>query len=139
MSLAALIPLVGSVIDKIFPDAKSAAEAKLRLFELQQAGELKALDADLQMALGQIEVNKAEAQSASLFVSGWRPAVGWVCVAGLGWTFLLHPALTWYLAMSGTPMALPNPAQEHLFELLMGLLGLGGFRTFEKVRGVARS
>jgi len=135
--IAALIPLLGSVIDKLFPDAKSAGEARLKLIELQQAGELKALEADLQLAMGQIETNKAEAQSASLLVSGWRPAVGWVCVAALAWVFLLHPALTWGLAIAGNPITLPNPAEDHLFELLTGLLGLGGFRTFEKIKGVA--
>ena len=135
--IAALIPVLGTVIDKLFPDASASAEAKLKLFDMQQAGEFKALDADLQMALGQIETNKAEAQSSSLFVSGWRPAVGWVCVLALMWVFLLHPALTWGLAIAGHPMTLPNPAEDHLFELLTGLLGLGGFRTFEKVRGVA--
>ncbi len=133
----ALIPLLGNVLDKVFPDANKAAEAKLKLLEMTQAGEFKALEADLQMAMGQIDVNKEEAKSTSVFVSGWRPAVGWVCVFGLMWTFLLHPALTWWLAMTGTPITLPNPAVDHLFELLFGLLGLGGFRTFEKVRGVA--
>lgn len=135
----ALIPLIGNVLDKVFPDANAAAQAKLRLLEMQQAGELKALDADLQLALAQVQTNQAEAQSSSLFVSGWRPAVGWVCVAGLLWTFILHPALTWGLAIAGHAVPLPNPAEEHLFELLFGLLGLGGFRTFEKMRGVARS
>src|SRR3546814_9343157 len=80
---SAILNIGGKVIDKVWPDPTEAAKAKVRMMEMAQAGELEALKADVQVALAQIEVNKAEAQSGSLFIGGWRPAVGWVCVVGL--------------------------------------------------------
>lgn len=133
----ALIPVIGSVIEKIFPDPVKAQEAKLELFKLEQQGQLAALDADLKMALGQMEINKVEAASSSLFVSGWRPAVGWVCVVGLMYTFLGQPLLVWLSAIIQVPVP-PELDLDALITLLAGMLGLGGFRTYEKVKGVAR-
>ena len=78
----ALLPAVVSVIDKVLPDPQQAAEAKLRALELGQRGDLAQLDAEVRLALGQMEINKAEAQT-DLFRGGWRPATGWCCVAGL--------------------------------------------------------
>ena len=77
-----IIPAITQVLDKIIPDPQAAADAKLRTLELAQKGDLAALDAELRLALGQIEVNKAEA-TTDLFRGGWRPAVGWTCVVGL--------------------------------------------------------
>jgi hypothetical protein len=137
MMWSAIIPIVGSVLEKIFPDPVKAQEAKLELIKLQQQGELAALDADLKMALGQMEVNKVEAANANLFVSGWRPAVGWVCVLGLAYTFLGQPLLAWASTIGQVPVP-PELDLDALVTLLAGMLGLGGFRTFEKVKGVAR-
>jgi hypothetical protein len=134
---SALIPVIGNVIEKIFPDPVKAQEAKLELFKLEQQGQLAALDADLKMALGQMEINKVEAANSSLFVSGWRPAVGWVCVAGLTYTFIGQPILSWMSTMNQVPVP-PELDLDSLVTLLAGLLGLGGFRTYEKVKGVAR-
>ena len=132
----ALIPVIGTVIDKIFPDAEQAEKAKYELFKLQQEGEFKALDADLQMALAQVKVNEAEAGSADSFRAGWRPVAGWVCSVGLAYTFLMQPLLEWLAAAKGWPLP-PKIDMDTLMGLLMGLLGLGGFRTFERVRGKA--
>lgn len=136
--LNVLIPAVGIIIDKIFPNADEAAKAKLKLIELEQAGDLAHLDADLKIALAQINVNNTEAQSTSLFVSGWRPAVGWVSVIGLAYTFLAQPLLTW---ASTTYGVLPPPPLDTgtLITLLGGMLGLSGLRSTEKIKGVARS
>lgn len=134
---AALIPAVTAILDKIIPDPAAAAEAKLKALELAQKGELAALDADLRLALGQMEVNKAEAQT-DLFRGGWRPAVGWICVAGLGYNFLLQPLLPWLVALLGGHVPpLPPIDNETLMVLLMGMLGLGGMRTFERIKGKA--
>src|SRR3546814_10900279 len=84
----------------------------------------------------QIEVNKAEAQSGSLFIGGWSPAVGWVCVVGLTYTFFAQPMLAWGSAAAGIPTP-PDLDLSALITLLAGMLGLGGFRTYEKAKGVA--
>lgn len=131
----ALIPAVISVIDKILPDPQQAAEAKLRAVEMAQKGELAQLDADVRLALGQMEINKAEA-TTDLFRGGWRPATGWCCVAGLAYQFIVQPTLPWLAALFGaTVPPLPAIDNETLLILLTGMLGLGGLRTVERVRG----
>lgn len=130
-----LFTLIGNVLDKIFPDAEKASEAKIKLMEMAQKGELAVLDADLKLSLGQMEINKAEA-STDLFRGGWRPAAGWVCVFGLGYQFILSPILPWMFNAMGAHIA-PMPAIDNdtLMTLLGGLLGLGGLRTFERIKG----
>lgn len=133
----ALIPVLGTIFDKIIPDPQAAAEAKLKAMELAQRGELAVLDADVRLALGQMEINKAEA-STDLFRGGWRPATGWVCVAGLAYQFIAQPILPWVVALfGGTVPPLPAIDNETLMVLLTGMLGLGGLRTFERVKGRA--
>lgn len=130
-----LIPAFVTILDKIIPDPQAAAEAKLKALELAQRGDLAVLDADLKLALGQIEVNKVEA-GTDLFRGGWRPAVGWACVAGLVYQFLVQPLLPWFAAVLGIKVPpLPAIDNETLMVLLTGMLGLGGLRTFEKVKG----
>ncbi len=133
--LLALIPLIGDVLDKVLPDAQASANAKLELMRIAQAGELAQLNADTSLALGQIETNKAEAQSGKAGAL-WRPGAGWVCVAGMGYTFLAQPLLSWVSAVKGWPVP-PPIATDTLMVLLTGMLGLGGFRSVEKVKGVA--
>ena len=82
----------------------------------------------------QIEVNKVEAGSSSLFVSGWRPFIGWTCGVALCYHFILQPFLMFVLLSAGKPMELPVFQMDTLTTILMGLLGLGGLRTYEKVK-----
>ena len=82
----------------------------------------------------QIEVNKVEAGSTNLFVSGWRPSVGWVCSIALCYHFVLQPLLMFVLSAIGKPMELPVFDMTTLTTVLMGMLGLGGLRTYEKVK-----
>ena len=134
---AALIPLIGTIVEKVIPDPQAAADAKLRVMELAQKGELAALDAEMRLALGQLEVNKAEA-TTDMFRGGWRPAVGWICVVGLAYHFILQPVLPWVVALFGAQVPpLPAIDNESLMVLLTGMLGLGGLRTFERVKGKA--
>lgn len=134
---AALIPAVAQVLDKLIPDPQAAAEAKLKALELAQKGELAALDAELRLALGQLEVNRAEA-TTDMFRGGWRPAVGWVCVIGLTYQFILQPVLPWVVALFGAQVPpLPAIDNETLMVLLTGMLGLGGLRTIERIKGKA--
>lgn len=133
--LAALIPLIGTIIDKAIPDPQAAADAKLKTIELAQKGELAFLDADVKLALGQMEINKVEA-STNNFRGGWRPAAGWVCVFGLAYSFLLKPLLPFVVTVFGfAAPALPPIDTMELMVLLGGMLGLGGLRTAEKLKG----
>lgn len=133
-----LLPIVGEILDRVIPDPKAAAEAKVKLLEMQQKGELAELDAETRLALGQLEVNKTEAASSDPFRGGWRPAVGWTCAFGLAYTFVLRPLLPWIVSVAGGEVP-PLPAIEstELYTLLFGLLGLGGMRTFERIKGKA--
>lgn len=87
--------------------------------------------------LAQMEVNKAEAVHTSVFVSGWRPFVGWTCGISLAYHFLLAPLLQFSFALAGIEQDLPEFDFSQLSTILMGMLGLGGLRTFEKMKGVA--
>jgi len=136
--ILAILPIVGEIINKLIPDPRAAAEAKLKMIELAQAGELAYLNADVQLATAQIGVNKAEAESGGLFKGGWRPAVGWLCVAGFGYMAILRPLLPWILTVAGADVP-PLPAIDtaEIGALLFGLLGLGGMRTAERLKGKA--
>ena len=80
-----------------------------------------------------VELNKVEAQHRSLFISGWRPALGWVCVLGLALTFIVSPLLEW-----GTGVKGPELPTDIMLELVLGMLGLGALRTYEKLAGRAK-
>lgn len=117
------------VIDKIIPDPQAKAQMQLELIRLQQSGELAQMT-------GQMEINKVEAASPDLFRGGWRPFIGWICGVGLLYQFLLRPLLGWLSGVQG--WAVPPPLEmDTLLTLLLGMLGLGAYRTAEKVKGVA--
>ena len=137
MALAAFIPLLGTLFDRILPDPQAAADAKIKVMEMAQRGELAQLDADLKMATGQIEVNRVEAAHQSLFVAGWRPAIGWVCGAAFAFKFVVGPSAVVLMAMAGHPIVLPDFDFSEMSTILLGMLGLGGLRTVEKIKKVA--
>lgn len=123
----------------------STPEAVAAALNPQSLVQLKQIDADLQKtqiqadsaaSTGQIEVNKAEATNESLFVSGWRPAVGWSCAAAFAWTFILAPMVTYGASLMGHPLSLPALDLSQLSPVLMGMLGLSASRTVEKINGV---
>jgi len=89
-----------------------------------------------QLAEAQIEVNKTEAQSKDLFVAGWRPAVGWTCCLGMAGNFLVIPMANFALALSSSSIVIPLIDLSTMLPVLMGMLGLGGLRTYEKTKGV---
>jgi len=128
--ISAALDLGNTLITRIFPDPAQAANAKLELLKLQQSGDLATMTA-------QTYINKEEAKSASIFVSGWRPAIGWVCALALFYQYLLKPLSIGILPTFGiTAPPLPG-LDDNLWQLMMGMLGMGGLRTFEKVQGVA--
>jgi hypothetical protein len=124
------------VIDKIIPDPGAKAAAQLELLKLEQSGEFKAIDADLQVMLAQAAINQTEAESPGVFRGGWRPAVGWVCVLGLTWTYLASPLLSWLSTAQGWPVP-PSIDTFDLLIMLGGMLGFGGMRSFERIKGKA--
>jgi hypothetical protein len=132
----AVIGVVGKVIDRAIPDPAARDQAKLELLRLEQTHQLEELKAETQVMLAQADINKADAASNDPFQRRWRPAVGWVCVAGLAYQFLGQPLLTW----ASPALQIPGPPTldlGDLLTLLLGLLGLGGLRTIEKLQRVA--
>lgn len=128
--ISAALDLGTTLINKIFPDPAQASEAKLKLLELQQNGELAIMTA-------QTDINKQEASSSSVFVSGWRPAIGWVCALALAYQYLFRPLAGTVAGVLGVTIPPLPGLDDNLWQLMMGMLGLGGLRTFEKTQGVA--
>lgn len=128
--ITAALDMGGKLIDRLWPDPTEAARAKLELFKLQQSGELAQIT-------GQMAINQEEAKSASVFVSGWRPAIGWICGAALAYQYIVRPIVSWGVIAAGHPLPPMPGLDENLWQLLLGMLGLGGLRTFEKVSKVA--
>lgn len=136
-ALVSLLPMLGNLLDRLFPDPKAAADAKLKVMEMAQRGDLAQLEADVKLAAGQLAVNQAEAASSSLFVSGWRPAVGWCCAAAFGFKFIGGPLLVLVAQYFGHTVTLPEFDYSEMSTILLGMLGLGGLRTVEKIKNVA--
>ena len=88
--------------------------------------------------LAQLEVNKQEAASQSMFVAGWRPSVGWICSISMGYHFILQPLLIFILRATGNDIELPDFDFSQLSTILMALLGMSGLRTYEKTKNVAK-
>lgn len=123
-----------ALIDRLFPDKAKADEAKLRLLELQQTGELKLLEAETAIALKQGDINVAEAQSGNWFASTWRPALGWVCVLAFAAKFVGGPSLYVLAQYTGHHVDLPPIDMTEMLPILIGMLGLGTLRTVEKIK-----
>jgi hypothetical protein len=123
--LGAVSDLAGSVINKIWPDKTEV--------EKQQ------LAAAVSLVQNQIDVNKIEAASPSVFVSGARPFIMWVCGFACAWNWIGLPIVKVGLTVYGHPIAISPADMSEMMPVLMGLLGLGGLRTVEKINGVARS
>ncbi|QQR68369.1 MAG: hypothetical protein IPI58_05805 [Alphaproteobacteria bacterium] len=132
--LQALLPILGPVVEKLvamIPDPQAREKARAEaISQLLAAAQIQ----DAQ----QVEIDKIEAQSPDRFVSGWRPFIGWVCGAALAYTYLLVPLLAWTLTLWSPGTSLPHLPTDNLFELVLAMLGLGGLRTFEKIKKVAR-
>lgn len=121
--LGAVSDLATTVINKIWPDKSEA--------EKQQ------LAAAVSLIQGQLDVNKAEAANPSVFVSGWRPFIGWVCGAACAWNWIGLKIALFVAAYIGHPLTLAPADIGEMMPVLMGMLGLGGLRTMEKIQGVA--
>jgi hypothetical protein len=134
MGFAAFIPLIGPAVQKLLdlipdPNARARAEAEYQRELLSIAAQA---DAD------QREINRTEAAHRSIFVAGWRPCIGWCCAAGVAYV-VFRPVMVWCVLMWGDPTAPPLPVLDGvLWELTLGMLGMGGLRSWEKSKGIAR-
>ena len=133
--LKALIDPIATLLDKFIPDADERAKLA---HDIATTAQRHAHEA----AMAQVEVNKQEAQHRSMFVAGWRPFVGWTCAAALAYHFVLQPLIVFALVVfPDTPVPvneLPKFDMQSLMTVLLGMLGLGGLRTYEKTKGMTR-
>ena len=121
--IGAAAELLGSALDVFDGDRKREAELLLKQADNAQA-----------QVMAQLDVNKAEAAHESLFVAGWRPAIGWVCALAIFFFFLLRPVMVWLSGWYPGVPVFPSLISDNLWELMAGMLGLSGLRTFEKTR-----
>lgn len=131
MLLESVLEVTNKVLDRVFPDPVQKAQAQLELMKLQQNGELATMTA-------QTDINKIEAANASLFVSGWRPYIGWVCGTAFSLHFLVFPIVNFILVSLGYTEVKITFDMTTLLTVLGGMLGIGGLRTIEKLNGVTK-
>jgi hypothetical protein len=130
--LSKLIGPVTGLLDKVIEDKDQKAQLA---HELATMADRHAQD----LALAQIEVNKAEAASGSLFKGGWRPFIGWVCGGAFAYHFVLQPVIVFAVLTAGIDLPpLPEFDMASLMTVMMGMLGLGGLRTYEKQKGITK-
>ena len=130
--LPSILPAVTDIVGRFLPEDKEAKAKAQREIEAQLTAHLAKID------VGQLEINKTEAANRSIWVSGWRPFIGWSCGVALAWTYVITPILNFILAQTGHLMDLPAMDMGEMMPVLMGMLGLGGLRTFEKFKRVAK-
>ena len=125
-------PIIAPLIERI-PDPNERARAREQI-------ESQMLAAMTSLVQGQLAINQKEAQHGSVFVAGWRPAIGWICGIALGWNYILQPVISWAMFAAGLDLVdAPKLDTAELTTILLGMLGLGGMRTYEKRLGVART
>jgi hypothetical protein len=130
--IPALLPIIGDVLGRFLPEDKEAAAKAKQEIEQQLTTHLAQID------LAQLDINKAEASHRSIFVAGWRPFIGWTCGLALAYTYVIQPIAVFALAQTGYLIDLPTLSMSEMMPVLMGILGLGGLRTFEKFKRVSK-
>lgn len=128
--ITAVSNVVGGIIDRLWPDPAQAAAAKLQLLQLQQTGELAQIT-------GQMQINQVEAQSSDP-LQHWRGGLGWVCVAGYFWNYVLEPVLSAAAVFMSHPVVLSKMDMSELSTLTLGMLGLGSLHVAERIKGAAK-
>lgn len=135
--LTAALDLGKDVINKIWPDPAQRAEQLFKLKELEQKGDLAEIQAHVGLMMAQLDINKAEASHPSMFVAGWRPGLGWLCVIAIGYNYVIYSMLQWALVLSGSDIVAPNQIDmTELWPLILGMLGISVSRSWEKRAGV---
>jgi hypothetical protein len=134
-----MIGLIGAILPSVMEVAgRFLPEDKEKRAEAEREIQAKLADSLAQVDLAQLGINKVEAAHRSMFVAGWRPFIGWTCGVALMYTYVLQPILVFGLAQSGYLVDLPKMDLGELMPVLMGMLGLGGLRSWEKVKGVSK-
>lgn len=128
--LGSVFQLGKDLIDRFIPDKSEAARVEAEFLRMAAQGEL-------QQVIAQLEINAKEAAHPSVFVAGWRPAFGWAGCAGFVYAVIVQPMLAWWAATKGLPTP-PELNMDLLWVVITGMLGIGGLRTFEKSKGVAK-
>lgn len=136
--LGSVFDFGSKVLERIFPNPADRIAAQTKLVELQQTGELAQLAAETDLARGQQAINLEEAKSENWFVASWRPFIGWVCGAAFAYHFVIQPLLAFTLAQMGRTVTLPIFDMDALNTVLMGILGIGGMRSFDKMKGTSK-
>lgn len=127
-----LLPAVTDIVGRFLPEDKEKKAAAEREIQAALTDHLAKID------IAQLEINKQEAAHRSVFVAGWRPFIGWTCGIALAYTYVLQPVLIFILAQTGHLVQLPTMNLGEMMPVLMGILGLGGLRSFEKFKGVSK-
>lgn len=135
-AVAGIAALADTLIKKIWPDPAKQAEELRKLEEIRQRGDLAELQAYTSILAGQLEINKEEAKHPSILVAGWRPFVGWVCGGAFAWKYIMFPIVTWVMGLFGVVSTSPVVNTSELMPLLLAMLGIGGYRTYEKLKQV---
>ncbi len=132
-----LVPFIGPLVDKLvglIPDPAAREKAKLEAQAQLIAQEDDLIKAFLASDVAQAAINAEEAKSSNFFVAGWRPFIGWTCGAAFAWAFVIQPLLIFILVVVGRPIpSLPTIAIGEMMPVLLGMLGLAGMRTYEKI------
>ncbi len=137
-----MLPLLGllePIIEKalsFIPDPAKKAEAQLALQKEIDSNSQAILSALTAVDKAQAETNTEEAKSLNIFVAGARPFIMWVCGASFAWVFVIQPMLSFLLAALGHPVTLPVLDMGQMMPVLLGILGLGGYHSWEKLQGV---
>ena len=130
LGIGAIADLAKDLVGRFFPDKTEAEKAQMSLI-------LTTMQNQMAMNQGQMDANKVEAANPSIFVSGWRPFVGWVCGSACAWNWVGLPVVLFVAKASGHAVDVKPADLTQMLPLLMGLLGMGALRTYEKTQGVA--
>jgi len=129
--ISTILPMAETILDRVVPDKNAKAKALRDL-------EHMLVEAETKGQLAQIEVNKIEAASRSVWTSGWRPFIGWSCGFAMAYAYVVQPILVFILAQSGYLIELPRVELAEMMPILLGMLGLGGLRSFEKYKKISK-
>ena len=132
LTITSIFGIGKELIERFFPDPNERAKQMLLLEELKQKGDLAVLEAHVKLLMGQLEVNKVEASHKSLFVAGWRPFIGWACGSAFVYAAILEPIMRFIATMVGYTGEFPVISTDLLNQVLLGMLGLGMMRSFDK-------